>query len=124
MWYCILGIFLLILITGIYMLISQKNKYLQEKLENQKEVAKIVTKTRKIIANNIVYFRVKKGWSQEYFAELLGTSSGYVSEMENEKRNISSDYIDHIANIFKIEPHELLINRLPVDIRRIDRHKR
>ena len=60
----------------------------------------------------------------EYFAELLGTSSGYVSEMENEKRNISSDYIDHIANIFKIEPHELLKNRLPVDIRRIDRHKR
>ena len=87
-------------------------------------MAKIVTKTRKIIANNIVYLRVKKGWSQEYFAELLGTSSGYVSEMENEKRNISSDYIDHIANIFKIEPHELLINRLPVDIRRIDRHKR
>lgn len=62
---------------------------------------------------------MKKGWSQEYFAELLGTSSGYVSEMEHEKRNISSDYIDHIANIFKIEPHELLINRLPVDSRRI-----
>ena len=90
--------------------------------QNQREVAKIVTKTRKIIANNIVYFRIKKGWSQEHFAELLGTSSG--SEMENEKRNISSDYIDHIANIFKIEPHELLINRLPVNVRRIDRPKR
>ena len=49
---------------------------------------------------------------------------GYVSEMENQKRNISSDYIDHIANIFKIEPHELLVERLPVDIRRIDRGKR
>ena len=44
--------------------------------------------------------------------------------MENQKRNISSDYIDHIANIFKIEPHELLVERLPVDIRRIDRGKR
>ena len=44
--------------------------------------------------------------------------------MEHEKRNISSDYLDHIANIFNIEPHELLVNRLPVDIRRIDRHKR
>lgn len=82
-----------------------------------------VTKTRKILANNIVYFRVQKNWSQEHFAELLGTSSGYVSEMENEKRNISSDYIDHIANIFQIEPHELLINRLPVDNRRIARRK-
>ena len=48
---------------------------------------------------------------QEKFAELLGTSTGYVSEMENAKRNIYIDYIDHIANIFKIEPHELLVNR-------------
>lgn len=87
-------------------------------------MANIVTKTRKIIANNIVYFRVKNGWSQEYFAEQLGTSSGYVSEMENGKRNISSDYIDHLANIFKIEPHELLVDRSPVDIRRIPRRKR
>lgn len=86
-------------------------------------MAKIVTKTRKIVANNIVYFRVKKKWSQEYFAELLNTSSGYVSEMENEKRNISCDYLDHIANVFEIEPHELLVNRLPVEIRRIDRKR-
>ena len=73
-----------------------------------KGVAKISTKARQILANNIVYYRVKNNWSQEYFAELLGTSPGYVSEMENAKRNISIDYIDHLANIFKIEPHELL----------------
>ena len=89
-----------------------------------KGVAKISTKARQILANNIVYYRIKNNWSQEYFAELLGTSSGYVSEMENAKRNISIDYIDHIANIFKIEPHELLVNRKPVEIRRIDRGKR
>lgn len=89
-----------------------------------KEVATIITKTRKILANNIVYFRLKKGWSQEQFSELLGTSPGYVSEMENCKRNISCDYMDHLANIFKIEPHELLVNRLTVTKRRIPRHKR
>lgn len=89
-----------------------------------KEVATITTKTRQILANNIVYYRIKNNWSQEYFAELLGTSSGYVSEMENAKRNISIDYIDHLANIFKIEPHELLLNRLTVTKRRIPRHKR
>lgn len=88
------------------------------------EVANIVTKTRKIIANNIIYFRVKKGLSQEQFAELLGTSSGYVSEMENEKRNISCDYLDHISNIFQIEPHELLVKRSPVNIKRVHRNKR
>ena len=89
-----------------------------------KGVAKISTKARQILANNIVYYRVKNNWSQEYFAELLGTSPGYVSEMENAKRNISIDYIDHLANIFKIEPHELLLNSLTVRKRRIPRHKR
>ena len=44
---------------------------------------------RKILANNIVYFRLKKKWSQEDFAEALGTgtSSTYISELENAKRN-------------------------------------
>ena len=89
-----------------------------------KGVAKISTKARQILANNIVYYRVKNNWSQEYFAELLGTSSGYVSEMENAKRNISIDYIDHLANIFKIEPHELLSSNLTVSKRRIPKRKR
>lgn len=82
------------------------------------------TKTRKILANNIVYYRTKNNWTQEQLAELLNTSSGYVSEMEHEKRNISCDYIDLLANIFKVEPQELLTNRLPVNIRRISRRKR
>ena len=89
-----------------------------------KGVAKISTKARQILANNIVYYRIKNNWSQEYFAELLGTSSGYVSEMENAKRNISIDYIDHLAHVFKIEPYELLSNSLTVSKRRIPRHKR
>ena len=89
-----------------------------------KGVAKISTKARQILANNIVYYRVKNNWSQEYFAELLGTSPGYVSEMENAKRNISIDYIDHLAHVFKIEPYELLSNSLTVSKRRIPRHKR
>lgn len=87
-------------------------------------VAKIITKTRKILSNNIVYFRMKNKWSQEQLAELLGTSSGYISEIEHEKRNISCDYIDQIAKVFKIEPHELLINRSPVNSRRIGKSKK
>ena len=84
----------------------------------------IVTQSRKLIANNIVYYRVSKNWTQENFAELLGTSSGYVSEMENAKRNISVDYLDHIANIFKIEPHELLIKRPPTNKRRVPKKRK
>lgn len=84
----------------------------------------IITKTRQILANNIVYFRVKHNWSQDDLAELLGTSSVYVSQMEHGKRNISCDYIDHLANIFKIEPVELLKYRSPVSVRRIDRRSK
>lgn len=42
---------------------------------------------RKILANNIVYFRIKKNWSQEDFADELGTTPTYVSGLENAKRN-------------------------------------
>lgn len=84
----------------------------------------IITKTRKILANNIVYFRVKNNWSQDDLAELLGTSSVYISQMENAKRNISCDYIDHLANIFKVESVELLKYRSPVNTRRIDRRSK
>lgn len=83
-----------------------------------------MTKARKILSNNIVYFRIKNNWSQEHLAELLETNPGYVSELENGKRNMSIDYIDNLSKIFNIEPHELLIDRLPVSKRRIPRRKR
>ena len=87
-------------------------------------MAKIITRTRKIIANNIIFYRISNGYSQENLAELLGTSSTYVSELEHHKRNISCDYLDKLANVFKIEPHELLVDRSPVEIRRIKKRKR
>ena len=81
----------------------------------------IVTKTRKILANNIAYFRTKNNWSQDDLAEKLGSDSPYVSEMENAKRNISCDYIDHLAQVFNIKPSELLVSRPEVKNRRIPR---
>ena len=47
-----------------------------------------INKTRKILANNIVYWRLQRKWSQEEFAYRLGSSTQYVSTMENGKRNI------------------------------------
>ena len=79
-----------------------------------------ITKTRKILANNIVYWRLKRNWSQEELAFKLNSSTPYISEMENSKRNISIDYVDHIATVLKISPHELLIERPPLKSRRVD----
>ncbi len=66
---------------------------------------------RKILANNIVYYRLKKGLSQEELAELLETTPVYLSSLENAKRNIRLDYIEHIANILEVNIKELFTER-------------
>ena len=82
---------------------------------------KNISPARIILANNIVYFRLKNGWSQEEFAEKLGTTSTYVSSLENAKRNARVDYVGHIADTLDISLEELFIERPAVDNHRIPR---
>ena len=70
MWYCILGIFLLILITGIYMLISQKNKYLQEKLENQKTLKEIMDRYSFCLKENIELKKLVDLYENEKYSKI------------------------------------------------------
>lgn len=70
-----------------------------------------ISKTRKILANNIVFFRLKNGWSQEDFAEILKTTPTYVSGLENAKRNTRIDYVDQIANALNVSVEQLFIER-------------
>jgi len=70
-----------------------------------------ISKSRKILANNIVYFRLKNGWSQEDFAEILKTTPTYVSGLENAKRNTRIDYVDQIANALNVSVEQLFIER-------------
>ncbi len=67
-----------------------------------------------MLANNIVYYRLKKGWTQEELADKLGTTPNYISNIENAKRNVRIDYIGFIANIFDIPLEQLFIERQPV----------
>lgn len=68
---------------------------------------KLKSDARSILANNIVYYRLQKGWSQEDFADKLGTTPTYVSNLENAKRNTRIDYIDHIAAVLNVELFQL-----------------
>lgn len=70
--------------------------------------------TRKILANNIKYFRLKKNLSQEEFAEMLGTTPVYLSTLENAKRNIRTDYIGHcyVKELF-VERNKVINTRRP-----------
>lgn len=83
-----------------------------------------VSKTRKILANNIVFYRLKKGWSQEDFAEALKTTPTYVSGLENAKRNTRIDYVDHIANTLDVDIKDLFTDRPIVNNHRKPRRKK
>lgn len=82
---------------------------------------KLKSNARKILANNIVYYRLEKGWSQEDFADKLGTTPTYVSNLENAKRNTRIDYIDHIATVLDVELFQLFVKRENIENRRIPR---
>ena len=82
---------------------------------------KFKNQARKILANNIIYFRLKKNWSQEDFADELGTTPTYVSNLENAKRNARIDYIGHIADTFGISLEQLFVERPIVKNHRIPR---
>ena len=83
------------------------------------EVINIKNKTRKLLANNIIYFRHKNNWSQEMLAEKMKSSPAYISQLEN----VTSDFFDKIADTFKIEPYQLLIERDVVNYKRVDQKK-
>lgn len=82
---------------------------------------KLESNAHKILANNIVYYRLEKGWSQEDFADKLGTTPTYVSNLENAKRNTRIDYIDHIATVLDVELFQLFVKRENIENRRIPR---
>lgn len=61
-------------------------------------------------AVNVRYSRNKCGYSQEYLAELAGLHRTYISAVERERRNISIENIQHIAEALNIEPYLLLMD--------------
>ena len=95
------------------------NIYQKRKIDINKEVINIKKKnyskqSRNILANNIIYYRLKLNWSQEDLAEELGTTATYISNLENAKRNMRVDYIGFIADTLKVKVEELFIEREPV----------
>ena len=78
------------------------------------------SQTRELLANNIAFFRLEKGWTQEDLAEKLGTNSVYISNLENAKKNVRVDYIDKLTKVFGIKPEQLFIARKNIKNHRID----
>jgi transcriptional regulator with XRE-family HTH domain len=63
-----------------------------------------------LFANNVKKYRMKKGLSQEAFAEKAGLHRTYISAIEREKRSIALDNVQKIADALEIETYLLFID--------------
>jgi len=63
----------------------------------------------KVFAKNVRKYRVDKHLSQEQLAEKAGLHRTYISAIECERRNISIDNVQHIADALEIESYLLFI---------------
>lgn len=61
-----------------------------------------------IFAVNLRFYRTEAGLSQEKIAELAGLHRTYISAIERERRNISIENIENIANALNIDAYRLL----------------
>lgn len=69
----------------------------------------------KVFANNVKDYRILRGLSQEAFAEKAGLHRTYISAVEREKRSISLDNIQKIAEALDIETYLLFIEKPNID---------
>lgn len=58
----------------------------------------------------IAYYRRKSGFTQEYFAELIGKSVSFVGQVEGTGtvRGVSLETLFKIAQVLKVPPSKLL----------------
>lgn len=58
----------------------------------------------------IAYYRKKSGYTQEYFAELIGKSVSFVGQVEETGtvRGVSLETLFKISQVLDIPPHKLL----------------
>ena len=63
----------------------------------------------KVFAANVKKYRTRQGLSQEAFAEKTGLHRTYISALEREKRNISLDNVQKIAEALKIDVYLLFV---------------
>jgi transcriptional regulator with XRE-family HTH domain len=60
---------------------------------------------KKIFVQNLKEFRKKEGMSQMKLAEYCGTSASYIGEIEIGRKFPSTEMIEKIAKILRIEPY-------------------
>jgi len=65
------------------------------------------SKSAEPLAKNVQTLRMAKGWTPVQLARKLGWGQPRVSELESGRFNRSIRYLDELAKVFKVKPHEL-----------------
>lgn len=63
---------------------------------------------REIFRQNVKSFRKSKNLTQEQLAELCDLSTNYIGDIERNRRKVTIDTIEKIANGLNISPSDLL----------------
>lgn len=53
-------------------------------------------------------WRVRRGLTQEQLADMVGTSKGYISDLENAKRRYNQELLEGLAAALQLAPRDLL----------------
>lgn len=63
-----------------------------------------------VFGTNVKRLRKARGLSQETFADLCGLHRTYISAVECQRRSISLENVQRIADALKVETHILFID--------------
>ena len=63
----------------------------------------------KVFGTNVRFYRIRKGVSQEKFAEMCNLHRTYISDIERFNRNISLENVQKIADALGIDSYKLFI---------------
>ena len=63
---------------------------------------------RKVLGDNVKFYRYKIGYTQKQLAEKSDISPRYISDIENEKANLPIDTLEVLAECLKVETYILL----------------
>lgn len=53
-------------------------------------------------------FRKARGWTQLELSKISGVSRSYISEIENDGRSVSVEYVCMLCKAFECTPNELI----------------
>ena len=63
---------------------------------------------RKVLGENVKYYRFLIGFTQEQLAEKCDMSPRYISDIENSNGNVPVDTLEKLAKHLKVEPYILI----------------